>query len=109
MGTVFAARHGVTGREVAIKWLRAELAQDPEWMRRFVREAKAAGRVRHENVVDVYDIGEHHGDLFLVMEKLRGRPLSDLCAAGPLAVSVALPMLLSAMRGVEELHRRGVI
>ncbi len=109
VGTVYGARHLVTEREVAIKWLRSELARDPEWMRRFVREARAAGRVHHAGVVDVYDVDEHAGTIFLVMERLIGRPFSEVCEAGPLSVARALELLLPAMRGMHALHRHGVI
>jgi serine/threonine protein kinase len=109
MGTVFAARRTVTERELAVKWLRPELAANPEWMRRFVREARAAGRVHHDNVVDIYDVDEHGGAVFLVMERLHGRPFSALCAGGPLPVCVALGVLLPAMRGMRALHQQGVI
>ncbi|MBC7172354.1 MAG: protein kinase, partial [Polyangiaceae bacterium] len=57
MGTVYAATHVVTGKAVAIKWLLAEETVDPHADERFLREAQAAGRVRHPNVVDVYDVG----------------------------------------------------
>ena len=80
MGAVLAARHVVTGKPVALKWLRANLARDPEWMQRFLREARAAGRIQHPNVVDIYDVEEHRGVLFLVMERLNGRPLSTVLA-----------------------------
>ncbi len=81
MGAVFGARHLVMDRAVALKWLLPHVAQDAESLQRFVREAKAAGRIEHPNVVDVYDVGEHEGALFLVMERLRGRTLAELLKA----------------------------
>src|SRR5688500_957345 len=68
MGAVLAATHAITGRRVALKWLLPQVGQDAEATHRVVREARAAARVRHPNVVDVYDVGEHDGAMFLVME-----------------------------------------
>jgi serine/threonine-protein kinase len=110
MSTVLAARHVVTGKPVALKWLRARLAKDPEWMRRFLREARAAGRVHHPNVVDVYDIDEHGGVLFLVMERLKGRPLSAVLPPDAVVPwRQAVELLLPVMRGVQAAHRQGVL
>ncbi|HEX2675896.1 MAG TPA: serine/threonine-protein kinase, partial [Polyangiales bacterium] len=74
-----------------------------------LREAQAAGRVHHPNVVDIYDVGEHAGSLFLVMERLHGRPLSDVLDEGPVPPGELLASLLPALRGVAAAHRQGVI
>jgi serine/threonine protein kinase len=110
MGAVLAARHVVTGKPVALKWLRANLAREPEWMQRFLREARAAGRIQHPNVVDIYDVDEHRGVLFLVMERLNGRPLSAVLAAeSALPWRQAMELMLPVMRGVHAAHRHGVL
>jgi tRNA A-37 threonylcarbamoyl transferase component Bud32 len=108
MGVVYSARNRVTGREVALKWVLDERT-GAHALQRLVREAQAAGRVHHPNVVDIYDVGEHEGSLFLVMERLFGRPLSDLFAEGPVAPERLVQLMLPAMRGVAAAHRSDVI
>jgi serine/threonine-protein kinase len=110
MGAVFAARHTVTGKPVALKWLLSDLEHDSEASVRLIREAKTAARVSHSNVVDVYDVGEHRGSLFLVMEYLQGHTLSaHLAEHKQLPVHETLALLVPVMRGVAAAHREGVI
>jgi eukaryotic-like serine/threonine-protein kinase len=109
MGAVFAARNVVTGKRVAIKWLWPEHAGSVN-RERLLREAQLAGSVEHPNIVDIYDVGEHHGGLFLVMEYLPGRPLSELILErGRLDPHELIPLLVPAMRGVHAAHLAGVI
>lgn len=111
MGVVYAARNLRTDKEVAIKYLRrleGSKRQREDRASRFVREAKAAGRIRHVNVVDIYDV---HGDQtpYLVMERLHGESLGQRMKRGPLPPGEALNMVLGAMRGVAEAHKQGVV
>ena len=77
MGEVYAAKHPVIGKRVAIKVLRRELAADPEAAERFVREARAVNQVDHPNVIDVFTIGRlADGRLFLAMDLVAGRSRS---------------------------------
>jgi serine/threonine protein kinase len=109
MGAVFAATHRFTGKQVAIKWMLPELARDEDAVQRFMREAQAAGRINHPNVVDVYDVGQHDDSFFLVMELLRGEPLTSALSRRDLTVRELLDLLLRAMRGVAAAHRQGVV
>ena len=109
MGAVFAATHQLTGKRIALKWLLPELASKEGAVQRFIREAQAAGRIDHPNVVDVYDVCEHEESMFLVMEFLRGESLSDALERGGLTVQEVLAMVLPAMRGVCAAHRKGVV
>src|SRR5688500_14611537 len=84
MGVVVAATHLHTDKRVAIKRLLPRFAEDPAAVERFLREAKAAGRVEHPNVVDIYDVGKDGTLPFLVMELLRGTPLSGVVGEEPL-------------------------
>lgn len=78
MGTVYRAHHELLERDVAIKFLNAELSHHPEYRERFLREARAANRIDHPHVIDVTDVGEtRDGDVYIVMEFLRGRSLVD--------------------------------
>jgi serine/threonine protein kinase len=109
MGTVFSAENLLTGKRVAIKWLLPEHAQGPS-RERLLREARIACSVEHPNIVDIYDVGEHEGGLFLVMEYLRGKPLSELLAqSGRLDPEDLIGLLIPAMRGVHAAHQAGVI
>ncbi|HKP63233.1 MAG TPA: serine/threonine-protein kinase, partial [Polyangiales bacterium] len=109
MGAVFAATHRFTGKMVALKWMLPELARDDDAVNRFMREAQAAGRINHPNVVDVYDVGQHEESFFLVMELLRGEPLTNALSRRDLTVREVLDLLLRAMRGVSAAHRQGVV
>jgi len=110
MSVVYRATHELTGKTVAIKFLLPEQARASHGAsERFLREAQAAGRVNHANVVDVYDVGTHLSGLYLVMEFLHGEPLSDLVGHGPMDVVDAVRILLPTMRGIAAAHARGVI
>jgi serine/threonine-protein kinase len=109
MGAVFQATHLVTDKVVALKCMLPRQDLAPGNVDRFIREARAVARVGHPNIVDVYDVGEHDGTFFLVMEYLRGRSLREVMQRGPLPEGALLRSLLPAMRGVQAAHRRGVV
>src|SRR5689334_22285415 len=85
-GTVYDATARRLGRSVAVKVLRADLAEQSRSRRRFETEARAAARLVHPNIVTVFDSGEDDGIPFLVMERLPGRTLADELADGALTV-----------------------
>jgi serine/threonine-protein kinase len=109
MGAVFAATHTVTEKRVALKWMRPDLVGQHGAVQRFMREAQAAGRLNHPNVVDIYDIGEHEGSPFLVMEYLQGEPLGAALERSLLSPQQVVRYLIPAMRGVSAAHARGVV
>jgi serine/threonine protein kinase len=109
MGSVLEAQHVATGKRVAIKWLHAHVMESRSAVERLVREAQASARVRHSNVVDVYDV-EREGDaLFLVMEYLEGETLTTWLERGGVPMHELLSIIVQAMRGVNEAHRRGIV
>src|SRR5881296_1748572 len=77
MGEVYRARDTRLGREVAIKVLPAALAKDPDRLRRFEQEARAAGQLNHPNILTVYEFGVHEGAPFIVSELLEGGTLRE--------------------------------
>lgn len=109
MGAIFAATHLLTGKQRALKWMQPHLAHESDSVQRFLREARAAGRIKHPNVVDVFDVGTHNECYFLVLELLEGRPLSARLAEGAMPVAQLLRCLIPAMAGIEAAHEQGVI
>ncbi len=80
MGAVYKATDPRIGRTVAIKVIKGDFSDNPELLKRFYREAQAVGNLQHPNIVVVYDLGEEHGNPYLVMEYLNGIPLDKIIA-----------------------------
>jgi eukaryotic-like serine/threonine-protein kinase len=108
MGVVYRATHLVSRKAVALKWMLRSTA-DGSAHRRLLREALAAGRIDHPNVVDVYDVGQEGVCAYLVMELLHGEALRARLDRGRLESTEAIDLLLPALRGVSAAHRAGVI
>jgi eukaryotic-like serine/threonine-protein kinase len=109
MGVVIEAENVVTGRQVAVKWLHPSLAGNQEAALRLMREATATCRIRHPNVVDVYDVINDGQAIYLVMELLDGEPLEALLDRGGVPFHELIALLIPAMRGVAEAHRLGIV
>jgi serine/threonine-protein kinase len=111
MGAVYRARQTTLARDVAIKILLPEMAQNPEAVRRFQREARISTALDHPNVVRVFLFGQlPDGSLYLVMELLRGRTLAELLRIEPqLPVARALHISTQIAAGVGEAHAQGVV
>ncbi|MEY4511159.1 MAG: hypothetical protein RLZZ450_3281 [Pseudomonadota bacterium] len=109
MGAVFEAEHVATAKHVAVKWLHPHISESKSAVERLLREAQASARVRHSNVVDVYDVEREGESLFLVMEYLEGEPLASLLDRGGSPFHQVLALIVQAMRGVAEAHRQGIV
>ena len=109
MGSLYLARDPAIDRLVAIKLLRRGF--DTEAVReRFAREARAAGRLRHPNIVTIFDVGEHDGDPFIAMEFLAGETLAELVRQGAgLTLSRRLKLLEELCDGLAYAHRAGLV
>jgi tRNA A-37 threonylcarbamoyl transferase component Bud32 len=105
---VFEAENVATKRRVALKAVHAALV-DQEAVERLRREAVVSSRVRHPHLVDVYDLEEEDGTLFLVMEYVRGETLRQALDRKRLPLDISLSMLLAIMRGLSVMHRQGVV
>src|SRR6476619_3657535 len=90
MGEVYKARDARLDRLVAIKVLPPQLANDPQFRHRFEHEARAISALDHPHICSLYDIGEHDGTSFLVMQYLQGETLEARIKRAPLAVDQAL-------------------
>lgn len=110
MGTVYLARQVSLDRPVALKVMHRHLAGDPDLVARFLREAVAAARLVHPNVVQVYDVGEQDGAPFYSMEYVEGTSLAQLVHRdGPLPPETAASHVLQAARGLKYAHEHGLV
>jgi tRNA A-37 threonylcarbamoyl transferase component Bud32 len=109
MGAVYIVAHRVTGKRLALKCLLPEFLDNADLVERFVREAQAMGRIEHRHVVDVFDVGRDRDVLYIVMELLDGKPLSDLLHDEQLTLEETLAILVRAMEGVAAAHIHGII
>ncbi|MEM7609949.1 MAG: protein kinase, partial [Myxococcota bacterium] len=110
MGVVYRANHEVVGRDVAVKFLAPELAHDPKNRTRFLREARAANRIDHEHIIDITDYGETDlGEVYLVMEFLRGSPLNEVLARGRLAPRRAMVLTAQVASALARAHELDVV
>ncbi len=109
MGVVFEARDTVLERNVAIKLLPRSVSSQPDALERFLREARAAAKLSHPNVVAVYDADQFNGQYYIVLELIRGGSLQDSLKTGPLAWIEATRVLADACRGLDVAHRAGLV
>jgi serine/threonine-protein kinase len=110
MGVVVVAKHIALGELVAVKLLLPEHGAKAAGYARFVREARAASRIRSEHVVRVFDLGVlEDGFPYMAMELLSGTDLASLLAKGRLPVTDAVDYVLQACEGIAEAHVRGIV
>jgi serine/threonine protein kinase/Tol biopolymer transport system component len=107
MGEVYCARDSQLGRDVAIKVL-ANLATDPERLRRFEQEARAAAALNHPNILAVYQLGVHQGAPYLVSELLGGETLREQIKRGRVPVRKAIYYGVQIARGLDAAHQKGI-
>ena len=108
MGIVYAAQDERLDRLVALKVI-SDAPDDELARKRFWREARAAARVNHPNICQLYEIGEHRETLFIAMELLHGESLADCIARGPVPFSEAVRIGLDMLAALEALHAQGIV
>jgi len=110
MAVVYRAEDLTLGRTVAVKVLREQLGSEAEFLERFGREARAAARLNHPNIIAVYDVGQDGATNYIVMEYVEGTDLRDLVRdAGPLAPERVVDIGCQIAAALEYAHRSGLI
>lgn len=110
MGAVYRAHDERLNRDVAIKFIRDKFVENPQAKGRFEQEARALGKLQHPNLCALFDVGEHEGAPYMVMELLQGRTLEDrLRQAGMLPIGEAVRIVSEVAAGLEAAHRVGVV
>ena len=110
MGSVYRAKDTALEREVALKTLAADAAKDSGFVERFYREARICARLRHPNLVPVYDMGQENGIPYIVMELIDGPNLRQMIAGGsPMTLGEKLQIVDAISEGLAYAHSMGVI
>ena len=110
MGSVFKARQTDLDRFVAVKVLKPRLARNAEFVERFLREARSAGRLNHPNIVAAIDVGESSGFYYFAMEYVDGETLADLLRReGPLPEDRAIAIAVEVARALDHAHSKDLV
>ncbi len=110
MGIVYLAKDSMLDREVALKVMVSNIADDPDLKMRFEREAKAVARLSHPNVVNVFDLGYHtDGSPFMAMELLRGEDLQKTLRMGPMPLERKVSIIVQVLVGLAHAHQAGIV
>ena len=109
MGVVYKAEDTKLERPVALKFLAAHAIEDPEHKARFVREAKAAARLDHQNICSVHEIDEADGQTFLAVAYLEGQTVREKVRERPLKLDEALDIAIQTAQGLQAAHEKDIV
>ena len=109
MGEVYRAHDTRLDREVAIKVLPESLTSDPERLRRFEQEARAAAALNHPNILAVYQMATHEGVSYMVTELLEGETLRERLRRGPMPLRKAIDYAVQIAHGLAAAHDKGIV
>jgi serine/threonine protein kinase/tetratricopeptide (TPR) repeat protein len=109
MGVVYRAEDTALGRTVALKFLPPQIVHDPKQVQRFREEARTASALNHPNICTIYEVAEEQGEMFIAMEFVEGRPLSESIRDGRMSTSSVVRYARQIAGALEHAHARGVI
>ena len=109
MGVVYQAHDPQIDRSVALKVLRPDRVVSEAFVSRFLKEARAIGRLSHPHIVTVYDVGEDNGTIYIAMEYLQGEPFNDVIRAGRLSIEQSVEIACQVADALDYAHGRGIV
>lgn len=109
MGVVYQAHDPRIDRPVALKVLRSDRVTSQDFVQRFLKEARAIGRLSHANIVTVYDVGQDQGTIYIAMEYLEGRPLNETVREKPLTIRQTVDIAQQVAKALDYAHARGIV
>ena len=109
MGVVYLAEDAALAREVALKVLALDLAEDPEHRQRLLREARASAALSHPNIAAIHEMGEVDGRLYIAMERIIGESLRQRIEKGALSPNEAIAIAKQILQGVAKAHDAGIV
>ena len=109
MGEVYLAEDTKLNRRIALKFMPSHLASDKDLRIRFTREAQAAAKLDHPNIIPVHEVGEYEGRPYIAMAHIEGRSLRDLIKHGKLSISEAVALTMQICDGLQKAHEAGIV
>ncbi|MDX9787855.1 MAG: serine/threonine-protein kinase [Desulfobacterales bacterium] len=109
MGVVYQAHDPEIDRRVALKVLRPDRVTSEDFLQRFLKEAKAIGRLSHPHIVTVYDVGRDHDTVYIAMEFLEGRPLDEIFKGNPLRLEEIIHIGIQVAAALDYGHSQGIV